>query len=113
MSKAALPFWAVDRVFNLMHMTPQFRANVRFMLTEEGGRKGPVPNSFGCPCVLTNPAKEGNDARLLFDEDWTELGKATIASFFFTGGEEAAKRYREAGQFYLWEGKIVGEVKVL
>lgn len=113
MSCSALPKWAAGRVDDLSQRKPEFLAIVRFYPTDEGGRKGPVPNGFGCSCILTKLAKQSNDVRLLFDKDWTKLGEEAVVSFFFLHGEEAAKRYREAGQFFLWEGRIIADVNIL
>jgi hypothetical protein len=42
-----------------------------------------------------------------------EPGEQRRVGFFFLSGEEAAVIMREAGTFYLWEGRFVGEAKVV
>lgn len=63
--------------------------------------------------MLTRAAKEGNDARLLFEDDWTDLGREITASFFFLFGEDAAQRYRDAGRFFLKEVRIIAEARII
>lgn len=98
---------------DLRQRIPSFSAEVRFFETSEGGRKGPVPNGFGCPCMLQRESREANDARMLFSQDWVALGTVVTADFFFVFGEEASDKFRNAGHFYLWESRIIGETTLL
>lgn len=97
----------------LARRKPDLIAHVRFLRSEEGGREGPVPNGFGCPCKLNKQDAQANDARILFEQDWTPLGSNVTGKVFFDHGEDAARAYREAGHFYLWEGKIIAEADVI
>ncbi len=103
----------MQRARDLKSITPDFRARVKIFSEGEGGRSSPVPNDFGCPCKLTRAADSANDARLLFEKDWIDLGEDAVASFFFVFGEDAARPFRDAGHFLLWEARIIGEAHVL
>ncbi|NCP15366.1 MAG: hypothetical protein GW858_14605 [Sphingomonadales bacterium] len=113
MSDLPLPDIFMDRVHDLAGKTPDLIAEVRFFPSSEGGRNGPVLNGYGCPCILHREAREGNDARFLFEQNWVEPGETVTAKLCFTFGLEAANRFRQVGRFYLWEDKIVGEAAVI
>lgn len=40
-------------------------------------------------------------------------GERRRLGFVFLGGEEAASTFRNAGKFYLWEGRFIGEATVI
>jgi hypothetical protein len=40
-------------------------------------------------------------------------GERRKLGFVFLNGEESANTLREAGKFYLWEGRFVGEAAVI
>jgi hypothetical protein len=42
-----------------------------------------------------------------------EPGEQRRVGFVFLSGEEAAAIMRKAGTFYLWEGRFIGEAKVI
>ena len=113
MSSIPLPKVFVQRTCDLQARAPHFKARVRFLPSGEGARKSPVPNGFGCPCKLSKDTIKANDARLLFEEDWVELGEEVVAGFFFLFGDDAARPFQDAGRFFLWEAGIVGEAIVL
>ena len=113
MSVNPLPDIFVSRVQDLAGREPHLIAEVRFYSTSESGRKNPVPNGYGCPCVLKPRLLEGDDARFLFAQDWVELGETVTAKLCFTFGHMVATKYIEARHFYLWEGKLVGEATVV
>lgn len=108
-----LPDIFVSRVHDLAVREPDLIAEVRFYPTSESGRKSPVPNGYGCPCILNPELPEGNDARFLFANDWVELGETVTAKLCFMLGHEVAGKYIQARRFYLWEGKVIGEATVV
>ncbi|KWV93097.1 hypothetical protein [Erythrobacter sp. YT30] len=63
--------------------------------------------------MLSRSADNANDARLLVKKDWIELGEEAVASFFFVYGDAAARPFRKAEKFFLWDGKIIGEAIVI
>ncbi|MGB3472720.1 MAG: hypothetical protein WBA51_18035 [Erythrobacter sp.] len=113
MNQTPLPAIFEDRVRDLKNRLPHFSADVSFYASHENSRKGPVPNSFGCPCKLDRDSNHANDARILFEKDWVELGTVAWGDFFFVFGEEAAEKFRNAGRFFLWEGQIIAEATVV
>jgi hypothetical protein len=50
--------------------------------------------------------------RLLGDTP-IEPGEKRRLGFVFLSGEEAADIVRNAGTFYLWEGRFIGEARVI
>jgi hypothetical protein len=55
----------------------------------------------------------GYDGWLLLDDTPIEPGEQRRLGFVFLSGEEAASIMRDAGTFYLWEGRFIGEAKVV
>lgn len=113
MNESPLPVVYEDRVRHLRVQQPHLVAQVRFAPATEGGRSGPVPNGFGCICMVSDSQREGNEARLLFKQDWVPQAVPVTAEFFFLGGENAAARYCSARKFLLWDGHFIGEATLI
>lgn len=87
-------------------------AKVRFFTTEEGGRKGPTPESFfGCPMIIKG-AKY--DCRLLLDEigPIKPGGEATVP-IIFLDSETVLAFLKNDDNFELWEMRTIAEGKVI
>jgi hypothetical protein len=92
---------------------PQLIADLRLYPTAEGGKALQVQPGFGCVCTMTKaPPLAGYDGKLLLNEP-IQPGEIRRVGFVFLSGEETAARFRQAGVFYLWEGKFIGEARVL
>ena len=55
----------------------------------------------------------GWDAIPLLRDDPIAPGEQRRIGFCFLAGDEAATVMRNAGRFYLWEGKFIGEAVVV
>jgi hypothetical protein len=62
--------------------------------------------------VSSEPPWDGWDGWPLLDERAIEPGDSRRLGFVFLS-PEAPDIFRAAGQFYLWEGRIIGEAKVV
>lgn len=91
---------------------PQLTANVTLYSTENGGRRTAAEPGWGCPCAIEKIETD------LFYDGWPLLGDDPIAPgetrrlgwvFPFAG----ADILRDAGKFYLWEGRFIGEAVVV
>lgn len=60
-------------------------------------RQEPITGYDGWPLLGDTPIEPGEQRRL---------------GFVFLSGEEAAGIMRDAGTFYLWEGRFIGEARV-
>ena len=82
--------------------------------TADGGRESAAMPGWGCPVMLSK-AKPwvGFDALPLLRNEPLEPGQKRRLGFVFLCPDEALPGIREAGQFYLWEGRIVGEAVVV
>jgi len=97
----------------LRPMEPELIADVTLYPTAEGGRKSAVQPGWGCPCMLSKSLPlVGYDGRPILNEP-LEPGGHRRLGFRFLLGEEAAKMFKKAGSFYLWEGRFVGEAVVV
>jgi len=95
-------------------MRSELIAVVTLYSTSDGGRRSSILPGFGCPCFkskdLSIPAWDG----------WPQLqgfemspGETRTLGFVFLSGEIAAREFIDTGVFYLWDGKIIGEAKVI
>jgi hypothetical protein len=104
----------MGRAEQLRGMSPHLIADVTLYPTEMGGRESSALPGWGCPCCVSRQEPvSGYDGWPLLDDLPMEPGEQRRVGFFFLSGEEAAVIMREAGTFYLWEGRFVGEAKVV
>ena len=90
---------------------PDIMAEVYFYPTEQGGRKGPTPDTFfGCIFVYKN---KNYDCRLLLDGIGSIYpGQRVIVPIVFLYSD-ILKLLKEGDTFYLWDGGNKAEGKVL
>ncbi|MBF7010463.1 hypothetical protein QUC32_12335 [Novosphingobium resinovorum] len=93
---------------------PQLVAEVRMYEAKDGGRTGPALPGWGCPVSVskTEPV-QGWDALPLLRDEPLHPGEDRHLGFVFLSGQEAADALKEAGHFYLWEGRFIGEATVV
>lgn len=93
---------------------PQLTAEVRMYDTAEGGLESPAQPGWTCP-VMTETTKPlvGWDALPLLRDAPLHPGETRELGFVFLSGEPAVRALREAGRFYLWEGRFIGEGRVI
>jgi hypothetical protein len=94
-------------------MPPQLVADVQMYATRDGGRKSTALPGWGCPCMVSR------DEPLAGYDGWPQLGDTSLnpgderrLGFVFLS-PEGADVMRTAGRFYLWEGRFVGEARVV
>ncbi|WHU05062.1 MULTISPECIES: hypothetical protein [unclassified Sphingomonas] len=93
---------------------PQLTAEVRMYETAEGGLESPAQPGWTCP-VMTETTKPlvGWDALPLLRDAPLHPGETRELGFVFLSGDAAVRALREAGHFYLWEGRFIGEGRVI
>jgi hypothetical protein len=102
-----------SRAETLRTMSPQLTADVRLYATADGGRKTPAHPGWGCPCCCsTSTPVTGWDGWVILDSPLSP-GETRRLGFVFLSGELAAQALRNAGNFYLWEGRFIGEAVVV
>jgi hypothetical protein len=98
----------------VINPNPQLIADVTLYPTGNGGRRGPTPSEwFGCPCKVNRDDLQGWDCRILLQGQPMSPGDTRRVGFIFLSPEQAVDIFRAAGTFYLWEGGIIGEAKVV
>jgi len=63
--------------------------------------------------VSTTEPLQGWDALPLLRDEALHPGEARRLGFVFLSGQEAVDAIKEAGRFYLWEGRFIGEATVV
>lgn len=112
-----------ERAERLRQLTPAFVADLTLYATQDGGRKQPLYLGFCCPCFLDNidlkPGLEGAttnppaySACPLLGEEPIQPGESRRVGFV-TLSPESAEVLATAGRFYLWDGRYIGEAKVV
>ena len=95
-------------------ITPQLVAEVTLYATERGGRQGPTPpDGLGCLCQLAGGESREWDCRLLLHGSPMAPGETRRVEITFLSADEAVPAILEVGRFLLWEGRIIGEAKVV
>lgn len=97
-------------------MEPDMIGLVRLYRTEDGGKKLPLEpdHKYYSSIAMTDPEmREGHSLRLIIGGLPALMMPGESAEMpmkFLT--DEGARVMREAGRFYLWEGRFIGEVEV-
>ncbi len=90
--------------------TPDVVAEIRLYAPKEGGRKSPL--IYGFVCTATRDMRQGWDARFQLDGKPFDPGTNRRVGMVFLTPEGAAA-IRQAGRFFLWEGRFIGEGQVV
>lgn len=96
----------------LRGVSPELVADVYLYPTTDGGKQLTVQPGWGCACSCSKLT----DA--VFYDGWPLLhasfapGERRRLGFVFLA-EDAATILRQAGTFYLWEGRFIGEAIVV
>ncbi|MCJ8157934.1 hypothetical protein [Sphingomonas sp. LaA6.9] len=90
-------------------------ADVRLYDADQDGRRQAIPAevAFGCLCFLSKSISKGGwDARLQIGNEPFSPGTSRQIGFVFLtpAGADAIK---QAGHFYLWDGRFIGEASVI
>jgi hypothetical protein len=104
----------MERAQRLRAMSPQLIADMTLYPSASGGRKSTTFPGWGCPCCVSKMQPiVGYDGWPLLGDSPLEPGERRRVGFVFSSGNEAAEIMRQAGTFYLWEGRFVGEATVV
>ena len=102
-----------DRARILKTRTADLVACLTLYAPAQGGYTRDIHLGWGCPCFPDRSLSAGWDAWPLVGEEPLRPGETRTVGFVFLSSDEAAQRMRQAGTFYLWDGRIIGEAHVL
>jgi hypothetical protein len=77
-----------------------------------GGKTKPVAIGWGCPCSPDNSLAEGWDGYPLLDSEMMP-GERRRVGFVFFSGADAVEALASSELFYLWEGRLIGEGRIV
>lgn len=92
--------------------TPDLMVDLHLYSTEDGGKKLPVVLGYGCPCSDERDFRAAWDGYPLVDNPMLP-GEKRRVGFIFMSGSEAVEALSTADCFYLWEGKLIGEARIV
>jgi translation elongation factor EF-Tu-like GTPase len=97
------------------HPKPDFRAEITFLTTEQGGRVGPVKSgyrpshNFGLPNGEINDAAHEN-----IGQEWVPMGTTVDALLQLLNPERQAARFYPGFEFTVQEAmKVVGHGRII
>ena len=95
-------------------LKPDLVAELTLLPAEESARSLPLPPGYSCPCFSSRDRREnGWDARLLLEDESMALGETRTIGFVFLSGQEAVEALSTKPTFFLWDGGIIGEARVV
>lgn len=98
----------------MKEIPPQLLADVTLYPTAEGGRTGPTfPEWFGCSCKVLREVTQVWDCRILLNGTPMVPGETRRVGMIFLSPEYALAILGLAGTFFLWEGRIIGEARIV
>ena len=104
----------MERSEFLKTASPHLVVDVIMYATAAGGRRGPAPPGWGCPCMTSQLEPfVGYDGWPLLGDTTLLPGEQRRLGFYFPSFEDAVPILRSAGRFYLWEGKFIVEAKIV
>ena len=93
--------------------TPDLVADVYLYSVDEGGKSEPVRQGYYPPCCPEKDRASGGwDARMQLGDLVFEPGTTQRIGFVFLW-PESVQHAKNAGKFYLWDGRIIGEAIVV
>lgn len=95
---------------------PDLMADLTLYPSELGGRKHPAFLGLMWPCTAEpnpKPGFEAFDGCPLLADGPLRPGEMRRVGFVFLSGRRAADHFRKSGVFYLWEGRSIGEARVV
>ncbi|MBO6768758.1 MAG: hypothetical protein JJ901_10735 [Erythrobacter sp.] len=94
-------------------MAPGLIADIQLYPTASGGKQMVARPGWGCPCIVSqHEPLSGYDGWPVLREPLQPGEKRAEVPFVFLS-PEGAEAMRQAGHFYLWEGRFIGEATVL
>jgi hypothetical protein len=102
----------VRLLLNMTNPPPDIIAEVHFLPTESGGRKGPTPsNRFGCPLLFES---ELFDCVMFLDNiDSISPGSTVTLPIWFLSPDLIKPRLSVGSDFGLWEIGVIANGKVV
>jgi hypothetical protein len=94
-------------------MTPDLVADVYLYSTDRGGKNLPIGDRYRCPCFVSQDTNQGGWDCMIVTGAPLAPGERGRLGFVFLSGDTAVKALAEAGKFYLWDGRFVGEATVV
>jgi hypothetical protein len=106
----------VSRVEYLRTAKPHLVVDLVLYPTEAGGKSLPIGLGWGSPCTIQSEEGSGwvgYDGWPLLIDGPMSPGETRRVGYFFLSGQEAVNYLSKAEKFYIWEGRIVGEARIV
>ena len=91
---------------------PDLVADLYLYPTDAGGKANPIQLGYGCPCSASKDTREAWDGCPLIDGQMRP-GERRQVGFVFLSGRDAVEALAAGDRFYLWEGRFIGEARIV
>ena len=78
----------------------------------DGGKTKPIGIGWGCPCSKDRSLTESWDGYPLLDSEMMP-GDRRQVGLVLLSGREAVEALASSDRIYLWEGKFIGEARIV
>ena len=91
---------------------PDLVADLYLYPTKAGGKTKPIQLGYGCPCSASKDTSEAWDGYPLLNGEMMP-GERRQVGFVFLSGLDAVDALASGDSFYLWEGRFIGEARIV
>jgi hypothetical protein len=106
----------MDRAEYLKTVKPHSIVDLTLYPTDAGGKSRPISLGFGSLCTIQSEKGTdwfGYDGWPLLVDGPMSPGETRRVGYYFTGGQDALNYLSGAEKFYVWEGQIIGEARIV
>ncbi len=106
----------MNRAEYLKTVKPHLMVDLTLYPAEAGGKSLPISLGFGSLCTIQSEKGSGwagYDGWPFLIDGPMSAGETRRVGYFLTGGQEAVNYLSGAEKFYIWDGQIVGEGRIV
>lgn len=106
----------MSRAEMLKSKKPELIVDLTLYPSERGGPSFPKMLGWSSPCTIQHERGDGwvgYDGWPLLGDEPISPGETRRVGYVFLSGQEVVNYQKAADRFYIWEGRIIGEAKIV